>query len=72
MSSITFRWRIKSGSIEMGDKLKELLEYVKAVGRICPNPQEWQALWEIREHPTYPFRIGLNIDTAVIKGPAVV
>ncbi len=31
----------------MENKQKSLLEYVKADGRICPNPQEWQALWEI-------------------------
>ena len=31
----------------MTNKLQDLLEYVKADGRICPNPQEWQALWEM-------------------------
>jgi hypothetical protein len=31
----------------MQDKLDSLLEYVKAEGRICPNPQEWNALWEM-------------------------
>ena len=31
----------------MGDKLKELLDYVKDDGRICPNPQEWNTLWEM-------------------------
>lgn len=29
------------------EKLTELLEYVRADGRVCPNPQEWQALWEM-------------------------
>jgi hypothetical protein len=28
-------------------KLKNLLDYVKADGRICPNPQEWNELWEM-------------------------
>ncbi len=31
----------------MDEKLKSLLEYVKADGRICPNPQEWNARWEM-------------------------
>jgi O-antigen ligase len=31
----------------MEDKLKDLLEYVKADGRICPKPPVWQALWEM-------------------------
>jgi hypothetical protein len=29
------------------DKLTELLEYVRAEGRVCPNPQEWHAPWEM-------------------------
>ena len=29
------------------EKLTGLLEYVRADGRVCPNPQEWQALWEM-------------------------
>ena len=29
------------------DKLTLLLEYVRADGRVCPNPQEWNALWEM-------------------------
>jgi hypothetical protein len=29
------------------DKLTLLLEYVRAGGRVCPNPQEWQAMWEM-------------------------
>jgi len=31
----------------MEDRLTKLLEYVRADGRICPNPQEWTALWEM-------------------------
>lgn len=29
------------------DKLKELLAYVRDDGKICPNPQEWNILWEM-------------------------
>ncbi len=29
------------------EKLTKLLAYVKENGRICPNPQEWLALWEM-------------------------
>lgn len=29
------------------DQLASLLDYVKAEGRICPQPQEWNALWEM-------------------------
>jgi hypothetical protein len=29
------------------DKLKDLLEYVKTDGRICPNPPEWNTLWKM-------------------------
>lgn len=29
------------------EKLDALLKYVKSDGRICPNPQEWSALWEM-------------------------
>jgi adenylate cyclase len=29
------------------DKLKCLLEYTQADGRICPNPKEWAMLWEM-------------------------
>jgi len=28
-------------------KLEALLEYTKDDGRICPNPREWAALWEM-------------------------
>jgi hypothetical protein len=38
---------MRNGNISVQDKLKDLLEYVKAEGRICPNPQEWNALWEM-------------------------
>ncbi|MBN2387687.1 MAG: hypothetical protein JXB85_11770 [Anaerolineales bacterium] len=31
----------------MSDKLSDLLEFVKSENRICPNPQEWQVLWEM-------------------------
>ena len=31
----------------MGDPLKELLEYVRADGRICPMPEAWNALYEM-------------------------
>ena len=27
--------------------LDELIIYVQSEGRICPNPQEWQTLWEV-------------------------
>lgn len=29
------------------DKLTSLLEYVRSEGRVCPNPQEWNQLWEM-------------------------
>ena len=29
------------------EKLILLLDYVCQKGRICPNPQEWQELWEM-------------------------
>ena len=29
------------------DKLADLLEYVRADKRVCPNPQEWNRLWEL-------------------------
>lgn len=29
------------------EKLKSLLEYVKADGRICPMPDYWNKLWEM-------------------------
>jgi hypothetical protein len=31
----------------MEEKLKTLLEYVKADGRICPMPDSWNQLWEM-------------------------
>ena len=31
----------------MDEKLKNLLEYVKADGRICPMPDLWNQLWEM-------------------------
>jgi hypothetical protein len=46
----------------MSDKLKELLEYVKADGRICPNPQEWNKLWELLPDKK---RIGLGWEPPV-------
>jgi hypothetical protein len=32
---------------QIQDKLESLLSYVKADDRICPNPQEWNMLWEM-------------------------
>jgi hypothetical protein len=29
------------------DNLANLLAYARAEGRICPQPQEWNALWEM-------------------------
>lgn len=29
------------------EKLKALLEYVKADGRVCPMPNYWNQLWEM-------------------------
>lgn len=37
----------------MQEKLEDLLEYVKADGRICPNPQEWNTLWEMLPDKRY-------------------
>jgi hypothetical protein len=31
----------------MEEKLKALLEYAKADGRICPMPDYWNQLWEM-------------------------
>jgi hypothetical protein len=31
----------------MVSKRNDLLDYVKADGRICPNPKEWNVLWEM-------------------------
>ena len=31
----------------MEEKLKTLLEYVKADGRVCPMPKYWDQLWEM-------------------------
>lgn len=31
----------------MEEKLKALLEYVKADGRVCPMPDYWNQLWEM-------------------------
>lgn len=31
----------------MDEKLKALLEYVKADGRICPMPVYWERLWKM-------------------------
>ncbi len=31
----------------MEEKLKALLEYAKADGRICPMPEYWNQLWEM-------------------------
>lgn len=31
----------------MGQKLKLLLEYATAENRICPQPQQWEDLWEM-------------------------
>jgi hypothetical protein len=33
--------------IDPTDKLDSLLAYVQAEGRICPQPQRWNALWEM-------------------------
>lgn len=29
------------------EKLKDLLRYVQAEGRVCPMPQKWNELWEM-------------------------
>ncbi len=29
------------------DKLANLFAYIQADGRVCPQPQEWNALWEL-------------------------
>jgi len=29
------------------EKLDALLVYVQTDGRVCPNPQEWETLWEM-------------------------
>jgi hypothetical protein len=59
----------------MADKFKDLLEYVKADGRICPNPQEWQALWEMLPdkksvgegwEPPLPLVLGAWWDTPLL------
>lgn len=31
----------------MDKKLNDLLEYVKADGRVCPMPAYWERLWEM-------------------------
>jgi hypothetical protein len=31
----------------MADKYPQLLEYVKANGRACPQPMRWNTLWEM-------------------------
>jgi len=31
----------------MAEKYPELLEYVKANGRACPQPVRWNSLWEM-------------------------
>src|ERR1017187_4896961 len=31
----------------MADKHRELLEYVKANGRACPQPMRWNTLWDM-------------------------
>ncbi len=31
----------------MPDPLNDLLEYLKSEGRICPQPQFWNELWEM-------------------------
>jgi len=41
------------------DKLTELLEYVRVNGRVCPNPQEWNALWEMLPDKK---RVGMSWD----------
>jgi hypothetical protein len=40
-------WHTRSGSIRMEKKLDDLLEFVKADGRICPNPQEWLTIYDM-------------------------
>jgi len=35
------------GSFMSQDKLTQLLQYVRENGRVCPNPQEWNLLWEM-------------------------
>lgn len=35
---------------ETNDKLADLLAYVQADGRICPEPGKWHELWEMLPH----------------------
>ena len=32
------------------DHLESLVEYVTADGRVCPQPQDWNRLWEMLPH----------------------
>lgn len=58
------------------DKLANLLAYVQAEQRICPQPQQWNALWEMlsgkeREEvgrkPALPLILGAWWHTSVIE-----
>lgn len=40
----------------MDEKLKALLDYVKAEGRICPNRICWDRLWEMLPDKTHAGR----------------
>ena len=40
----------------MDEKLKVLLEYVKANGRVCPMPTHWDHLWEMLPDKTHVGR----------------
>jgi len=57
-------------------KLTLLLEYVQANGRVCPNPLEWKALWEMLPdkqrigsgwNPPLPLILGAWSEPAILK-----
>jgi hypothetical protein len=37
----------------MDEKLKALLEFVKADGRVCPMPVSWERLWDMLPDKTH-------------------
>jgi hypothetical protein len=36
-----------TSSSGMSEKHAQLVEYVMANGRVCPQPRDWDALWEM-------------------------